>query len=237
MPDLIASFLGGWAEEVNLYSTLFKVVIAIIFSAIIGAERAKKRHAAGLRTFMLVSVGAVVSGICDAYLIKSFSISVPFLSAALLIGIAVISCNAILYSSKSQLKGLTTSVCMWVSCVISVALGLGLYVVFLIGAAALMLTLMLFPNLEGWFKNKSNHFEIHLELNSRNLLREFLETIRTFGLAVNNIEINPAYANTGLGVYSLILTVESDELKKKSHDEIIEALSSLDCVHYIEKIS
>ena len=235
--DIIASLLGEWAEDVNVFSTLFKVLLAIVFSAVIGAERAKKRHAAGLRTFMLVSLGATVSGICDAYLIKEFSVSVPLLSAALFIGIAIISCNAILYSSKSQLKGLTTSVCMWVSCVISAALGLGLYTVFLIGAVALILTLMLFPNLEGWFKNKSNHFEIHLELNSRNLLREFLETIRSFGLAVNNIEINPAYANTGLGVYSLILTVESEELGKKSHDEIIEVLSSLDCVHYIEKIS
>ena len=234
--DIIVSLLGDWSAEINVWSTLLKIVLAIIFSALIGAERAKKRHAAGLRTFMLVAIGAVISGICDVYLTGTYGISIPILSAALVIGIAIISCNAILFSSKNQLKGLTTSVCLWVSSVISVALGLGMYTVFLIGAFTLVLTLMLFPNLEGWFKNRSNHFELHLELNSKNLLREFLETIRTFGLAVNDIEINPAYANTGLGVYSLILTIESEELKKKSHDEIIEALASLDCVHYVEKI-
>ncbi|MBQ7642993.1 MAG: MgtC/SapB family protein [Clostridia bacterium] len=235
--DLIVQLLGDWAGQINVYSTLFKVVLAIIFSAIVGAERAKKRHAAGLRTFMLVSVGAVISGISDGYMVVTYGVTVPFISAALIIGIAIISCNAILFSSKNQLKGLTTSVCLWVSSVVTVALGLGMYVVFLIGALALILTLMIFPNLESVFKDRSNHFEVHLELKARNLLREFLETIRAFGLTVNDIEINPAYANTGLGVYSLILTIDGEDLKKKTHSEIIEALSALECVHFIEKIN
>ncbi len=235
--DFLAGLLGEWSSEISIWSTLLKVVAAIVFSAVIGEERARKRHAAGLRTFMLVSIGAVLSGICDIYLIEKYSIAIPFLSAALIIGIAIISCNAILFSSKNQLKGLTTSVCLWVSSVISVALGLGMYTVFVIGAIALILSLMIFPNLEMHFKEKSNHFEIHLELNSRNMLREFTDTIREFGITVNDIEINPAYANTGLGVYSLILTVDDAKLKNKTHDEIIELLASLECVHFIEKIN
>ena len=233
--NFVEDFLKG-SSDINIFSVLLKVVLAIIFSAIVGAERAKKRHAAGLRTFMLVSLGGVLSGICDTYLISK-GVLVPVISGALVIGIAIISCNAILFSSKNQLKGLTTSVCLWVSSVVAVALGLGMYLVFIIGAVALVLSLMIFPKMEFMFKDKSNHFEIHLELKSRNNLREFLETVRAFGLAVNDIEINPAYANTGLGVYSLIVTVESEELKKKKHEEIIEALSALDCVHYLEKIS
>ncbi len=233
--NFVEEFLKG-SSDINIFSVLLKVVLAIIFSAIVGAERAKKRHAAGLRTFMLVSLGGVLSGICDTYLISK-GVLVPVISGALVIGIAIISCNAILFSSKNQLKGLTTSVCLWVSSVVAVALGLGMYLVFIIGAVALVLSLMIFPKMEFMFKDRSNHFEIHLELKSRNNLREFLETVRAFGLAVNDIEINPAYANTGLGVYSLIVTVESEELKKKKHEEIIEALSALDCVHYLEKIS
>lgn len=233
--NFVEEFVKG-STEINLISVLLKVVLAIVFSAIVGAERAKKRHAAGLRTFMLVSLGGVLSGVCDTYLIEK-GVSFPIISGALVIGIAIISCNAILFSSKNQLKGLTTSVCLWVSSVVAVALGLGMYLVFAIGAVALVLSLMIFPKMEFMFKDKSNHFEIHLELKSRNNLREFLETVRAFGLAVNDIEINPAYANTGLGVYSLILTIESEELKKKKHEEIIEALSALECVHYLEKIS
>lgn len=235
--DVIAGFLGEWSVGTNVYAIALKITLAVIFSAIIGNERAKKRHAAGLRTFMLVSLGSAVSGICDEYLITEYGVSLPFCSAALVIGIAIISCNAILYSSKNQLKGLTTSVCLWVSAIVSLVVGFGMYTLFLIGAFTLVLTLMIFPNLETKFKDRSNHFEVHLELNSRNSLREFLEAIRKFGIKVNDIEINPAYANTGLGVYSLILTVADPELKKKSHGEIIEIISSLECVHYIEKIN
>ena len=234
--DILAEMMGKWSTEVNLWSTLIKILAAIVFSSIIGGERARKRHAAGLRTFMLAAIGATLSGVCDLYLINTYNVSIPFISAALVIGIAIISCNAILFSSKNQLKGLTTSVCLWVLSIICVALGLGMYTAFLIGLAALIMSLMIFPNLEIRFKERSNHFEIHLELNSRNLLREFTDSVREFGLRINDIEINPAYANTGLGVYSVILTVESKELKKKTHKEIAEILASLECVHHIEII-
>ncbi len=235
--DIIAGLLGEWSEGNGVWAIVFKVLVAITFSAIIGNERARKRHAAGLRTFMLVSLGAVVSGISDSALISSGAVSFPVISAAFIVGIAIISCNAILYSSKNQLKGLTTSICLWVSGVISAVLGFGMYTLFLAGAITLVLTLMIFPRLETRFKDRSNHFEVHLELESRNSLRDFLEAVRKFGIKVNDIEINPAYANTGLGVYSLILTVEDPELKKKTHGEIIEIISSLECVHFIEKIS
>ena len=235
MNDIILD-LGPWANGINIWSTLFKMGLAVIFSAIVGLERARKRHAAGLRTFMLVSIGAVVAGIADRFVMEQFSVAIPVISAALVIGIATISCNAILFSSKNQLKGLTTSVCLWVFGVISVALGLGMYTVFLIGAITLILTLMLFLSLEKKFKERSAHFEIHLELKARNLLHEFTEAVRKFGLSVNDVEINPAYANSGLGVYSVIMTIEDEKLKKKAHGEIIEALASLDCVYYIEEI-
>ena len=75
-----------------------------------------------------------------------------------------------------------------------------------------------------------------LELVSRNVLQEFTGTIRKFGLRIDDIEINPAYANSGLGVYTIKFKIIDDGLKKKTHGEIIEVLSALDCVHYVEEI-
>ena len=51
------------------------------------------------------------------------------------------------------------------------------------------------------------------------------------------IESNPAYLNSGLSVYSVSLTIVSAELKKyKRHDEIIEALRTLDYVYFIGEL-
>ena len=40
MNDPIASLLGGWSTELNLYSVLLRVAVSVIFAAIIGCERA-----------------------------------------------------------------------------------------------------------------------------------------------------------------------------------------------------
>ncbi len=69
MNDPIATLLGSWAIELNIYSILLRVAISVVFAAIIGCERASKRHAAGQRTFILVSLASTMAMMLD----KSFS--------------------------------------------------------------------------------------------------------------------------------------------------------------------
>ena len=65
----------------------------------------------------------------------------------------------------------------------------------------------------------------------------FTGVIRKLGLKIDDIEANPAYNNTGLGVYTISLTINSEQLKQyKTHKEIIEALSTLEYINCIEEI-
>ena len=66
--DPIALFLGSWSSELNLYSVLFRTMVAVVFAAILGCERATKRHAAGLRTFMLVSLATSMAVMLDTFI-------------------------------------------------------------------------------------------------------------------------------------------------------------------------
>jgi putative Mg2+ transporter-C (MgtC) family protein len=100
-----------------------------------------------------------------------------------------------------------------------------------------MVSLSVFPTLEAFLKNRSNHFEIHLELTDSRYLQNFVTTIRRLGLIIDDIELNPAYANSGLSVYTISISISSAELKKyKTHSEIIQALSTLDYVYHIEEM-
>ena len=95
----------------------------------------------------------------------------------------------------------------------------------------------MFPVLEKYLKDRSNHFEVNLELNNRSNLVDFVATVRALGIRIEDIESNPAYLNSGLSVFSVSFTVNSAELKKyKNHEEIIAALQSLEYVHYIEEL-
>lgn len=230
--DPIAALLGSWAAEINVWSALLRIALAILCSAIIGCERATKRHAAGLRTFMLACLASAIAMMVD----QSLG-GIPIVSAAAVIGVAIISSNSILYSSRSQIKGLTTSMGLWAIVALGLAIGAGLYALALIGFGAMLCCLSLFPPFEAYLKDRSNHFEVHLELKDRRNLQDFVATIRRLGLRIDDIESNPAYLNSGLSVYSISVTIVSPELKKyKRHDEIIEALRSLDYVYFIDEL-
>ena len=53
---LAAAILGGWTDELNVRSVILRILLSVMLAAIIGCERSSKRHSAGLRTFILVSL-------------------------------------------------------------------------------------------------------------------------------------------------------------------------------------
>lgn len=233
MKDPIAALLGEWSQGFTVYSILFRVLLAALLAAVIGCERSSKRHSAGLRTFILVSLSTTVLMLLDQYLREP---GLYVLSAAGIIGVAIISVHSLLVSSRGHIKGLTTAAGLWTCAVLGLAIGAGYYTVALVAFLVLLCCLSVFPALERYLKNRSNHFEIHLELKDTDCLENFVTTIRRLGLRIDDIEANTAYAGSGLSVYSIALSINSPELKQyKTHTEIIEALRSLDYICHIEE--
>jgi len=235
--DPLAAAMGSWASELCVESILLRIVLSILCAAIIGWERSSKRHSAGLRTFILVSLATTTAMMLDLFLTSFAQINFFLISAATVVAISIISVNSMLFSSRNQIKGLTTSVGLWTTGIMGLAAGAGLYTVTLIGYFSLLCCLSIFPKFEKYLKDRSNHFEVHLELVSSSRLQDFVTTIRRLGLTIDDIESNPAYVNSGLSVYSIAISISSAELKKyKSHKEIIEALKTLDYIYHIEEM-
>ena len=235
--DPIANLLGSWSTQLSLGTIFFRIFLSVLLSAVIGWERSSKRHSAGFRTFMVVTLSGTVVMLCDLYLNSIFGGQFFVLSAVAVISSARIATRTLFFSSRNQIMGLTTSVALWCSCIIGIAIGAGLYTITTITFLALLLCLSKLPALEFFLKNRSNHFEIHLELKNSLNLQNFVTTIRKLGLTIDAIEMNPAYANSGLSVYSIAISISSQELKKyKSHKEIIDALRTLDYIYHIEEI-
>jgi len=235
--DPIAIRLGEWAINMSIGSVIFRIVLSLAFSAIIGCERASKRHSAGLRTFMLMTLGSTVAIMCDLLIGRATGSGLFLLSAAAVIAEAIICVNCVLFSSRNQIKGLTTSVALWTCGILGIASGAGYYTVAIVGFVALYCTLSVFPAMERYLKDRANHFEIHLELKNSTYLQDFVTTIRELGVIIDDIELNPAYVNSGLSVYSIAVSITSGELKKyKTHEEIIEALGTLEYVYHIEEM-
>ena len=235
--DPIVKIIGSWAQELSLATVSLRILLSVALSTIIGCERATKRHAAGVRTFVVTSFACTVAMLADCCISMGSPTHLYLLSAASIIAVAIISINSVLYTSRNQIKGLTTSVALWAAGVIGLATGAGYITITLVAFVLLMISLSWMPGFEADLKNRSSFFEIHLELKSSQYLQEFIATTRRLGLSIDDIELNPAYASSGLSVYSISLSIRSEELKQyKTHKEIIEALGSLEYVYYIEEM-
>lgn len=235
--DPIAALLGEWSVGLNAQSIILRFVAALFISAVLGWERSSKRHSAGFRTFIVVTLAGTLVMMLDIYVNMRYGGHLFLLSAAAIVSAARVATRTLFFSSRNQIMGLTTSVALWASCIIGLALGAGFYTITAVGFIILLFCLSYLPVLEFYLKNRSNHFEIHLELKNSLNLQNFVTTIRKLGLRIDAIEMNPAYANSGLSVYSIAISISSAELKLyKTHKEIIEALRTLEYVYHIEEI-
>ncbi len=236
MHDPLADLLGEWSRtEYRLGAAAHRAGGTARLGDRVRAL--KQTSLGGLRTFVLVSFASTVSMLLDVYLMSNFGARLPILSAATVIAAALVSGNAILFSSRSQIKGLTTSTGLWACSILGFAIGAGLYTVTGSCFSFFLCILACFPAFEQYLKNRSNHFEIHLELKNSGYLRDFVTVSRRLGLRIDDIEANQAYAGSGLSVFTVTFTICSAELKKyKTHREIIEALSSLDYIYHIEEM-
>ncbi len=131
MPDL------SWGE------VLLRVVLAGVLGGAIGAEREIREREAGLRTHMLVAVGAGLFTLVSAYGWHDFHFSnragVTYdptrIAAQIVTGIGFLGAGAIIRHGLS-VRGLTTAASLWVVAAIGVASGAGYY------SAALITTVL-----------------------------------------------------------------------------------------------
>ena len=85
------------------------------------------------------------------------------------------------------------------------------------------------------YKMKSNFFEIHIEFQTRENLKQFINLIRQMNFQVISIEHNSAYSASGLSVYTISLKV-LEKKKRINHQEYLDAFSKLEYVNYVEEI-
>lgn len=222
--------------KLNIYTICLRLVLAIIFGGILGIERAKKHHAAGFRTYILVCLGSAVAMITNEYInLVSNTGDAARLGAQVISGIGFLGAGTILVTSRNQIKGLTTAAGLWACACLGLAIGVGFYTLALTTTILIAIVLSTLPILEKFFTKNSRRFEIHIEFETRENLKQFVNTARTMGFDISSIEKNPAYASSGLSVYSIALKVKNKK-GKINHQSFLEAFSNLEYVNYVEII-
>jgi putative Mg2+ transporter-C (MgtC) family protein len=120
---------------------LGRLLLAAVLGGAIGAERELNDQAAGLRTHMLLTIGACLFTLISAYGFGSGVGTDPSrLAAQIVTGIGFLGGGAIVRHGLT-VKGLTTAASIWATASVGVAVGAGSYVLGIGGAVLVVGTL------------------------------------------------------------------------------------------------
>ena len=154
--DLSALALTPW--EIAL-----RMLCAMLIGVVIGTEREYTHRPAGMRTHMLVALGACAVMITSQALFAQYRAygATPDparLSAQVITGVGFLGAGTIMKEGPSS-KGLTTAASVWAVACLGVAAGGGYYAIALIGTVCILVTLVIFE----WLQRRliANRYDCH----------------------------------------------------------------------------
>lgn len=124
--------------------TCLRLGLAVLGGAFVGWNRQRKRHPAGLRTMMLVSLGAAAYMVAGSALAATNGSITPAGDRSRVLqgivgGIGFLGAGTII-RSFGEVKGVTTAAAIWVVAAIGSAFGMGFYV---LGSASVGFTMLI----------------------------------------------------------------------------------------------
>ncbi|HEV3407915.1 MAG TPA: MgtC/SapB family protein [Gaiellaceae bacterium] len=134
--------------ELSTAEVVLRLVVAAVLGGAIGVERELREREAGLRTHLLVSVGAALFTLVSAYAFTDFryglesgiTLDPTRIAAQIVTGIGFLGAGAIIRQGLS-IRGLTTAAGVWAVAAIGMAAGAGYYVAAFVTTAVVLVGL------------------------------------------------------------------------------------------------
>ncbi|MCC6936371.1 MAG: MgtC/SapB family protein [Thermomicrobiales bacterium] len=142
------------------WDSLLRIAVAIVLGGLIGYERETLDKSAGLRTHMLVSLGAALFMVASILIVQDFAtgdgtsrLDPTRIGSTIVTGVGFLG-GGIIFRQEDRVHGLTTAAGLWVAAAIGLACGAG-YFVLAIGGSILTVTILaMIRPLEKRFENR-----------------------------------------------------------------------------------
>ena len=139
---------------------LLSIVLAVILGGIVGLERELNGKPAGLRTNVLICVGAAIFTIISRQMGAGQTDSISRIAAQIVTGVGFLGAGAIIRDTAG-VHGLTTAATIWLVASVGMACGAGLYIL------AIVSTIIAIGVLLGLAK-LANHIERYRKSRNKN---------------------------------------------------------------------
>ena len=220
-------------REVTYLAVALRVFAAVLIGGILGLERGMKNRPAGLRTYMLVCVGACVVMLTNQYAYQVFGVGDPVrMGAQVVSGIGFLGAGTIIVTRRNQIKGLTTAAGLWAAAGVGLALGVGFYEAAIAGTLAVFIVIAMLQKMDNKLHRRSKQLEAYIELSTISL-GDFLRTMREADIEVSDVQ-RESSEDESSGVRAYVATLKGKN--RKSHTELMEKVLEIPGVVFVEEL-
>ncbi len=226
-----------YLADLDFFSILLRTVLAIIMGGVIGMERGKQGRAAGMRTHILVCLGAALTAMTGEFAYEALGhTGDPLRVAAQVIsGIGFLGVGTILIKGRFMITGLTTAAGLWAAAAIGIALGIEFYVGASIVFIATIVTMTILHRFEYRVTHKNTRYGMYVEITGTMHVRKITNhLIENYSVA--DVQITPprSGATGNVGIEVVVHAYDNSQLTPDYLSEKLEELEEV--VFAIESI-
>ena len=177
-------------DRFGLATVILRLCVAACVGGLIGSERGKHGRPAGLRTHILICIGAAMTSLTSMYLSEAlgYTSDVARISAQVISGIGFLGAGTIMIRNSSIITGLTTAAGMWATAAIGIALGYGFYSGAIVATVICIFSVTILSRLE---RKRKSTLNIYIELTNIADTEPVIDIICKFENVIASYDIVP----------------------------------------------
>lgn len=219
-----------------------RCIMSIVLGGIVGYERGVKNQAAGIRTYILVCLGASIVMMTNQFIVHEYGTGDPSrMGAQVISGLGFLGAGTILVTNRNKIKGLTTAAGLWSSACIGLAIGIGFYKGAIVAAILLIAIMTIFTPVKKYLNSKTKIAEYYIVFSSMEAYNRLLIYLSTSGIKIIDMQngignLDEERKLTSINSTKISCYMELQLNEKFDHLKLMENLSEIVGVIYVEEI-
>jgi putative Mg2+ transporter-C (MgtC) family protein len=228
---MIIDLMEKWnLLELNEITVIVRLLLAMICGGVLGLERTRKKRPAGMRTYMLVCIGAAVIMMTAQFMNQRWGGDVGRLPAQVISGIGFLGAGTIMVTKYYRILGLTTAAGLWTAACLGLAIGIGFYYGAIITTVLLMVIVVCVDNLETMYSKGLHRVHVFIILKDIVCLKSLIAYMQERGITANNVELSSSSGVAGIGLYCVLKLP-----KTVTQTEVLDLITDYRDVIFVER--
>ena len=231
--DAICNYL----QELHLLTIVLRLLLATLCAGVLGLERQRKSRPAGLRTHIVVCLGATLVMMINQHLLnQGLTTDAARLGAQVISGIGFLGAGTIILtgrSGKPQVKGLTTAASLWTCACMGLAIGCGFYSGAILTCLFALFAVSVLNRIDKYLYLKVRTLVLQIELSDPSALDDICKALEATSSELHDIHVQKHHEN---GKVVTVATIDMRLPNVKAKNETLVAVAAVDGVISIEEL-